>query len=151
MESADHEKYIRMAMAQAEIAVEEGNRPFGAIFLDSEGNVVWEDHDRSAALSDPTAHAEMNGIRGLCGEHQTLFLEGHSVYTNTEPCPACLATMIRVKIEALYFGCRTEATASVAIPAEVLASYATKHDITIVGGILDAETREHRDRLLNEP
>ncbi|OGD07261.1 hypothetical protein A2899_03235 [Candidatus Amesbacteria bacterium RIFCSPLOWO2_01_FULL_49_25] len=56
--------------------------------------------------------------------------------------------MIRAKVAEVYYGAKTEVTASLPIPAELLAKYATSHKIKIVSGILAGETLAHRIKLL---
>lgn len=58
--------------------------------------------------------------------------------------------MIKAQVSANYYGAKTEATASLPLSAEMLASYAKKHPITVVGGILAEECLEQRNRLLNK-
>ena len=125
------EKYIRMAMEEAEKSVSEGNKPFAVIVVNPQGKIVWKDHDRVTELTDPTAHGEVNAIRYLCKKLNTLTLQGHKFYTNTEPCPVCLGAMIRAKVSEVYYGTKTEKTASLPIPAEKLAEYSTSYKIKI--------------------
>lgn len=139
---------IRLTMQEAEIAVREGNRPFGVIVTDPEGNIVWKDHDRVRKLFDPTAHGEVNAIRGLCKKLKTLSLLGYKFYTNAEPCPTCLTSMIKASVSEVYFGARTEPTALLPIPAEEIAARSKVHSIKVCGGILAEETLAHRKKLL---
>lgn len=60
------EKYMRIAIEEAQIAKEKGENPFGAVLLDSEYNFCHKAHSRSIELSDPTAHAEVLVIREYC-------------------------------------------------------------------------------------
>lgn len=144
------ENYIHLAMHEAEKAVEEGNSPFGVIVTDAENNIVWKDHDRSISLTDPTAHGEINAVRGLCKTLGRKKLEGYTFYVNAEPCTICMAALIRVKIHAIYFGARTEKDASLPIRAEELATRATKHKVKVFGDILADETLLHREKLLKK-
>jgi len=56
------EKYMRMALEEAEKACLKGEVPVGAILV-REGQVIARDHNRCIELSDPTAHAEMLVLR----------------------------------------------------------------------------------------
>lgn len=58
--------FIRLAMEEAEVAVREGNAPFGVLVTNIKGKVIWKDHDRVNECCDPTAHGEVSAIRGLC-------------------------------------------------------------------------------------
>ena len=59
-----------------------------------------------------------------------------------------MSSMIKAKVSAVYYGAKTEITASLPIPAEEIASRATEYEIVVVGGILADEALEQRTRLL---
>jgi guanine deaminase len=143
------EDLIRLSMEEAEKALKEGNSPFGVVVTDSEGNIVWKDHDRVKTLMDPTAHGEVNAIRRLCKKLGTLSLKGYKFYTSDEPCPPCLTSMIKAQVSEVYFGARTDISATLPIPAEELAARSKKYPIKVHGNILGEETLAHRNKLLN--
>src|SRR5260221_9361885 len=103
-----NEDYMKLAMEEAEIA----SRPFGCVVVNENGEVVWKDHEKVKELMDPTAHGEINAIRGLCKQLNTLSLEGYKFYTTSEPCPTCLSSCIKAKVSEIYFGADTQMTAS---------------------------------------
>jgi len=63
MDTAAHERLVRVAMAQAEIAASRGDAPFGAVLATSEGAVLLEEANAQTTTGDPTAHAEIRLIR----------------------------------------------------------------------------------------
>jgi len=65
--------------------------PFGAVIVDSAGNIVGEGHNEVAVNNDPTAHAEVVAIRRACANSNNFSLAGCTIYTSCEPCPMCLA------------------------------------------------------------
>ncbi len=141
----NHEDYMREALKEAEIAVKEGNAPFGAIAVSEKGEIVWRDHDRVQEYMDPTAHGEINCIRGLCKMRNSLSLSDVTFYTTSEPCATCLSALVKAKIPRVYYGAETEPTASLPIKAKELAKYATKSPIEIIGGVLANETLKQRE------
>jgi tRNA(Arg) A34 adenosine deaminase TadA len=142
------EELMRLAIAEAELSVNEGNGPFAVVVVNPNGEVVWKDHDRQKELSDPTAHGEINAIRHLCGSLKTLTLKGFTFVTTSEPCPTCLTGMIKAQVSVSYYGAKTEATASLPLSAEMIASYAKKYPIKVVDGVLADECLAQRVRLL---
>jgi tRNA(Arg) A34 adenosine deaminase TadA len=102
MRTAD--EYMRMAIAEAEVAARGGNAPYGAVIVGPAGDIEVAEHNRSVELSDPTAHAEMMAIRRLCAERRTLSLEGTTLYANAHPCPMCLGAILETRIARLFFG-----------------------------------------------
>ena len=142
------EEYMKLAMEEAELSVKTGNGPFAVVVVDPNGKVIWKDHDRQKELTDPTAHGEINAIRYLCKKLRTMSLRGYTFYTTSEPCPTCLTGMIKAQVSTNYYGAKTELTASLPLPAEMIASYAKKYPIKVIGGILADECVAQRNRLL---
>lgn len=137
---------MREALAEAERALSEGNAPFGVVVIDNHsGEIIWRDHDRIKELMDPTAHGEVNAIRGLCKSKSTLSLRDTTFYTTSEPCPTCLSSMIKAKVGRSYYGAETEVTASLPIKAVDLAKFSKKYPIEVVGGILAEECLQQRE------
>lgn len=144
----NHDDIMRLALEEAELAVSEDNAPFACVVVDRAGNVVAKDHDRVKELMDPTAHGEVNAIRSLCKRLNSLSLKEYTFYTTSEPCPTCMTAMIKAKVPIVYYGAKTEQTASLPIPAEFIASKSLKYPISVTGGILAEEALEQRNRLL---
>jgi tRNA(Arg) A34 adenosine deaminase TadA len=141
-----HEDYMREAIKEADIAITEGNAPFGAVVVDLEtGEIIWRDHDRVKEYCDPTAHGEVNSIRALCKKNNTLNLKNTAFYTTSEPCATCLSAMIKAKVPYSYYGAETEATASLPIKAKELAKYVKKYPITVTSDILADDCLQQRN------
>ena len=60
---------MRIAIEEAELAVAEGNYPFGTFITDVNGTVIARAHNTQNTNNDPTAHAEINIIRALAKAH----------------------------------------------------------------------------------
>src|SRR5215211_6337423 len=101
LQAAEH--YVRFAMAQAELAAQTGNAPFGAVIVDTLGEVIAAEHNRVRETLDPSAHAEINAIRVACGRVRRSTLEGYRLYVNKEPCPMCLVCTIEARVAAVYY------------------------------------------------
>jgi len=110
------EYFVRLAMAQAELAARSGNAPFGAVIVDTLGDVAAAEHNRVRETLDPSAHAEINAIRVACGRARRATLEGYRLYVNKEPCPMCIVCAVEAKLSAVYFGDPDDGSASVALP-----------------------------------
>ncbi len=143
-----HEDYIKLAMEEAQKAVDDGNAPFGVVVVDKDGEVAWRDHDRVNEQVDPTAHGEINAIRGLCKKLNILKLQEYTFYTTSEPCPTCLTACIKAQVASIYYGAPTEETASLPIKALELAQRSKKYPISVIGGILEKECLSQREQLL---
>lgn len=144
-----HEDYVSEAMKEAEKAVANGNAPFGVVVVNNDtGEIIWRDHDRVKEYMDPTAHGEVNAVRGLCKKLCKLSLKNTTFYTTSEPCATCLSSMVKAKVPFSYYGAETEEDASLPIKSKKLATYATKHPISVTGGVLGDKCLAQRKRLL---
>lgn len=99
----DFERYMRMAIVEAEASLREGNNGFGAVIA-RDGVVLASSHDRENTLNDPTSHAEMNAIREACGKLGKGQLEGCVLISTHEPCPMCAAAAVWSGVSGIVYG-----------------------------------------------
>ena len=60
-----YEGFMKVAIKEAELSLQEGNKGFGAILVRN-GTIFARTHDSEVTESDPTAHAEMKLVREAC-------------------------------------------------------------------------------------
>lgn len=144
-DSAQAERYVRLAIVKAEEAAQSGNQPFGAVIVDTAGRLAIVERNRTAELSDPSAHAEIVAIRTLCRQLGTLELPGHRLYTNAQSCPMCFACMVQVRITDLVFGA-PPVPGVWPLPIEEFANR-FDHKVHIHGGILRMEAAAQLERV----
>lgn len=87
--------------------------PFGALVADGEGRVVADGVNHVFAHFDPTAHAEVQAIRGACAALRTISLEGCVLFTSSEPCPMCLAASYWSGVDGIVFGAFADDAAAI--------------------------------------
>jgi tRNA(Arg) A34 adenosine deaminase TadA len=100
----DDERHLRRAIALAETAVEGGNRPFGSVIVDAEGEVVAEAYSTQQDDRDWTAHAEMNALRAAGQKRSWDELAGCTLYASGDPCPMCAGGVYWSNIRRVVFG-----------------------------------------------
>lgn len=89
-----------------EMAIERaiaGSAPFAALVVDANGSVVGEGVNRVAALSDPTAHAEIEALRDAAASLGRTSLRGHAVIASGEPCAMCAMALRNARVDVVYF------------------------------------------------
>jgi tRNA(Arg) A34 adenosine deaminase TadA len=97
------EEFMRRAIDACRLGIAAGQSPFGAVIVRGSvvvaqaHNTVWRD-------LDPTAHAEVNGIRAASSALKTIELSGCTLYSTCEPCPMCLAASHWAKLDRVVFG-----------------------------------------------
>jgi len=97
------EYFMRAALAEARMALEEDEVPIGAVVVHDE-QIIGRGHNQREALNDPTAHAEMIAITAASSHLQSWRLEGCTLYVTLEPCVMCAGAIVQARIERLVFG-----------------------------------------------
>lgn len=91
------------ALHQARLAAVAGEVPVGAALAAPDGS-VFEDHNRTRELSDPTAHAEVLVMRAAARRLGDWRLEGHTLCVTLEPCSMCAGAIVLARVPALIYG-----------------------------------------------
>ncbi len=103
--SEEQRSFMDLALAEAEAAGARGEVPVGAVLVDGEtGDVLARAGNRTEALEDPTAHAEMLVIRAAARQRGAPRLAGCDLYVTLEPCPMCAQAISFARIRRLYYG-----------------------------------------------
>ena len=95
--------YMRRCLELAEIAAQAGDTPVGALIVCGE-EIVGEGVERTRAILDPSAHAEVEAIRQACRQLDTIDLHGCSLYSTVEPCVLCGYAIRRTGIAHVIYG-----------------------------------------------
>ena len=103
----DHERYMRMAIAQAEKAAAAGEIPVGAVVVCGDTVLSAACNDREATHS-PLGHAEVRAIDAACRVLGDWRLEDCTLYVTLEPCPMCAGAILNARIRRVYYGARDE-------------------------------------------
>ena len=94
---------MRLALKEAERALEAGEVPIGAVVV-RDGVIVGRGHNQVERLGDPTAHAELLALTAACEAVGSKFLDGCTLYVTLEPCPMCAGAIVWARVSKLVFG-----------------------------------------------
>ena len=98
----NYELFMDEALAEAELAIERGERPVAAVAVVDEA-MVARAHDRVEETNDPTAHAVVVALREAARRLGRGRLADATIFTTHEPCSMCVGALLASDVEALVY------------------------------------------------
>jgi tRNA(adenine34) deaminase len=124
-----------LALEEAACAGALGEVPIGAVVVSAAGEVLASAGNRTLALLDPTAHAELLAIRAACAKLGSERLTDCDLYVTLEPCAMCAAAISFARIRRLYFGAADVKGGAVEHGPRFFAQSTCHHGPEVVGGL----------------
>lgn len=135
MTKNDDEKFMRLAIEQAQIAGRIGEVPVGAVITDGRDIIVSSGYNLRESENDPTAHAEVIAIRRAGEVFGSWRLEGATIYVTIEPCLMCMGAIILARIGRLVFGARDPKAGAVFSVYDIGSDCRLNHTVEVTEGI----------------
>ncbi len=132
--------YMALALQEARAAGARGEVPVGAVVVAPDGTVLTQAGNRTRALSDPTAHAEILAIRAACAATGSERLLDHALYVTLEPCAMCAAAISAARLARLYYGASDPKSGGVAQGARIFMHPQCHHVPEVFDGISGQES-----------
>ena len=101
------ERFMRMALDEARMAMEQDEIPVGAVVVANE-QVIGRGHNLTETLRDVTAHAEMQAITAGAETLGGKYLTGCTLYVTVEPCVMCAGAIGWSQLGRLVYGASDE-------------------------------------------
>ena len=130
------ERYMRMALDEAQIAYEAGEIPIGAVIV-CQDRVISRAHNLTETLCDVTAHAEMQAITAAANTLGGTYLTDCTLYVTVEPCVMCAGAIGWAQVPRIVYGCQDDKRGY-----HAYAPHAMHPKATVNGGVLEAECRQ---------
>lgn len=151
-ESDRDRRHMRRAIELAQLALDAGDVPVGALVV-RDDRVVGEGIERTHSRLDPAAHAEVEALRAACAALDTLDLSGATLYTTVEPCLLCSYAVRQTRIARVVFGVKAGSLGGVTGPFPLLtdaSAFAGREPPALTSEVLARECEEllalHRSR-----
>lgn len=138
MKSNIDEKYMRIALKEAQNAVILDEVPVGAVIV-KDGKILAKAHNLREKSNDPTSHAEINAIRKACKKLNSWRLEGATIYVTIEPCSMCAGTLLQCRIGRIVYGALDPKGGAIESSLELFNAKNINHHPEILGGVLKEE------------
>lgn len=95
--------FMKQALKQAELALEKGEIPVGAIVV-CENQIIARAHNQTEQLSDVTAHAEIIAITAAANYLNSKYLPTCTLYVTLEPCIMCAGALNWAQLGRVVYG-----------------------------------------------
>src|SRR5262245_36410176 len=136
----DDLSWMTEALREAAQAGMENEVPVGAIVVLNH-TLIGRGHNSPIALSDPTAHAEIQALRAA-GQHlENYRLIGATVYVTVEPCLMCMGALLQARIKRLVFGCSDPKAGAAGSLYDVSHDPRLNHHLEVTAGVREEESR----------
>lgn len=99
----EREKYMRMALALARRARDEGEVPVGCVVV-CDGAVVGRGWNRREQTQNALEHAEMMALDEACRTLGCWRLGDCRLFVTLEPCPMCAGAILNARVGEVCYG-----------------------------------------------
>jgi tRNA(adenine34) deaminase len=137
-----HDKYMQLALAQAEKAGLIGEVPVGAVLLDDKGRILAAEHNRTIERCDPSAHAEILALRAAAAKVNNYRLSTCTLYATLEPCLMCMGALVHARIATVVYGAQDIKWGAAGSLYNFAVDDRLNHRIQIVAGVCQEQCRE---------
>lgn len=135
------EQFMRLALAEARAAKEDGEVPVGAVVVRA-GIVLANGRNAPIRLNDPSAHAELIALRDAAQGIGNYRLPGSTLYVTLEPCVMCAGLIVIARIERLVFAARDIRFGAVRSKFMLADSELLNHRVSVEEGLLAADSAD---------
>jgi tRNA(adenine34) deaminase len=135
---ADDERFMRLAIAEAERALGHDDVPIGAVVV-HDGAVIGAGHNERELQQDPTAHAEVLALRAAAHALGSWRVLDSTLYVTLEPCAMCAGAIVLARVPRVVFGTTDPKAGAAGSVLDILAEPRLNHRPQVVGGVLARE------------
>ena len=132
------EYYMRLALREAERALDHDDVPIGAVVV-HEGEVIAAARNERELRRDPTAHAEILALREAAARLDSWRLLDTVLYVTLEPCAMCAGAIVLGRVTRVVFGAADPKAGAAGSVLDVLAEPRLNHRPAVARGLLADE------------
>jgi tRNA(adenine34) deaminase len=133
------EYFMRLALREAERAIEHDDVPVGAVIV-HDGEVIGTGHNERELRQDPSAHAEMLALREAARALGSWRLLDAVLYVTLEPCAMCAGAIVLGRVPRVVYGTADPKAGAAGSVLDVLAEPRLNHRPEVSGGLLADES-----------
>jgi tRNA(adenine34) deaminase len=129
------EHFMRLALREAERALEHEDVPVGAV-VTHHGEVAGLGRNERELRQDPTAHAEVLAIREAARALGRWRLLDCVLYVTLEPCAMCAGAIVLARVPRVVYGATDPKAGAAGSVLDVLGEPSLNHRPQVDGGLL---------------
>jgi tRNA(adenine34) deaminase len=129
---------MRLAIAEAERAIEHDDVPVGAV-VTHRGEVVATGRNERERRQDPTAHAETLALQRAAARLGSWRLLDCALYVTLEPCAMCAGAIVLARVPRVVYGAADPKAGAAGSVLDVLAEPRLNHRPEVTPGVLAEE------------
>jgi tRNA(adenine34) deaminase len=133
------EHWMRIALAEARLALEHDDVPVGAVVV-YQGEVVGAGHNERERRQDPTAHAETLALQRASRRRGSWRQLEAVLYVTLEPCAMCAGAIVLARVPRVVYGTADPKAGAAGSVLDILAEPRLNHRPVVQGGVLAAES-----------
>jgi tRNA(adenine34) deaminase len=138
MMQSEDEKWMRHALAEAQLALKKDEVPIGAVVVHDD-KIIGRGHNQGESFNDPTAHAEIIAIGAACNFLNSWRLSGCSIYVTIEPCAMCAGAIVLSRPDRLIFGAKDPKAGACGSLYNIVQDIRLNHQVQVIPYILEQE------------
>ena len=141
MDPEQYPDFMRLALREAEEAFEQDEVPVGCVIV-FENRLIGRGYNRTAALHDATAHAEMVALSAAYNHFGDWRLENCYMFSTLEPCAMCAGAAVLSRIKTIVYGARDPRFGACDSLFRIPTDQRLNHRIEVVEGVLADEVAD---------
>ena len=132
------DKYMKLAIKEANKAYQMGEVPVGAVIIKND-KVIAKAYNKKEKIGNVLGHAEIIAIKKASKKINNWRLDDCDIYITLEPCPMCASAIKQSRITNIYFGLNNSDENNIKIVKSILKKDKINCSCNISGGLFSSE------------
>ncbi len=135
------EKWMQIALKQADHAFEMNEVPIGAVLVNADETWHAAACNQVITRQDATAHAEILALRKAGQMTANYRLLNSTLYVTIEPCVMCMGALIHARVKRVVFGAKDPKWGAAGSLYDFSRDSRFNHQIEVTSGMLETSCR----------